>query len=45
LSAVVDQLGEDRELVQIAFITVDPERDTPKVLRDCTSSFDRISSG
>jgi protein SCO1/2 len=39
LSAVLDQLGEDRGLVQVAFITVDPERDTPEVLRDYTSSF------
>ena len=39
LSAVLDQLGEDRSLVQIAFITVDPERDTPEVLQDYMSSF------
>jgi protein SCO1 len=39
LSAVLDQLGEDRGLVQIAFITVDPERDTPEVLQDYMSSF------
>jgi protein SCO1/2 len=39
LSAVLDQLGEDRGLVQIAFITVDPQRDTLEVLRDYTSSF------
>src|SRR5215470_9377710 len=39
LSAVLDQLGEDRDLVQIAFITVDPERDTLEVLRDYTGSF------
>jgi protein SCO1/2 len=39
LSAVLDQLGEDRDQVQIAFITVDPERDTPEVLRDYMSAF------
>jgi protein SCO1 len=39
LSAVLDQLGEDRGLVQIAFITVDPQHDTLEVLRDYTSSF------
>jgi protein SCO1/2 len=39
LSAVLDLLGERRDLVQIAFITVDPERDTPEVLRDYTSAF------
>jgi protein SCO1/2 len=39
LSAVLDLVGERRELVQIAFITVDPERDTSEVLRDYTSAF------
>ena len=39
LSEVLDQLGEDRDRVQIAFITVDPGRDTPEVLRDYMSSF------
>jgi protein SCO1/2 len=39
LSAVLDQLGEDRGLVQISFITVDPERDTAEVLQDYMSSF------
>jgi protein SCO1 len=39
LSAVLDQLGEKSSLVQIAFITVDPERDTAEVLQDYMSSF------
>ena len=39
LSAVLDQLGDDRGGVQIAFITVDPERDTREVLEDYMSSF------
>jgi protein SCO1 len=39
LSAVLDQLGEKSSLVQIAFVTVDPERDTPEVLEDYMSSF------
>jgi protein SCO1 len=39
LSAVLDQLGEKSSLVQIALITVDPERDTPEVLEDYMSSF------
>jgi protein SCO1/2 len=39
LSAVLDRLGEDRGQIQIAFITVDPERDTPEVLRDYTGEF------
>jgi protein SCO1 len=39
LSAVLDQLGEKGRLVQIAFITVDPERDTAEVLQDYMDSF------
>jgi protein SCO1/2 len=39
LSVVLDQLGEDRDRVQIAFITIDPERDTPDVLRDYMGAF------
>jgi protein SCO1/2 len=39
LCIVLDRLGEDRDRVQIAFITVDPERDTPEVLRDYMSGF------
>src|SRR6516164_7001003 len=39
LSVVLDRLGEERDRVQIAFITVDPARDTPEVLRDYLSGF------
>jgi protein SCO1 len=39
LALVLDQLGEKRDRVQIAFITVDPGRDTPEVLRDYLSGF------
>jgi protein SCO1 len=39
LSAVLDQLGEKSSLVQIALVTVDPERDTPEALEDYMSSF------
>jgi protein SCO1/2 len=39
LSAVLDQLGEKSSLVQIAFITLDPERDTAEVLQDYMDSF------
>ena len=41
LPALPDELGEERDRVQIAFITVDPERDTPEVLRDYVSGFGR----
>jgi protein SCO1/2 len=39
LALVLDQLGEDRDRVQIVFVTVDPERDTSQVLRDYLSGF------
>jgi protein SCO1/2 len=36
---VLDQLREERNRVQIAFVTVDPERDTPEALRDYLGGF------
>ena len=33
-------LGEDADKLQVLFITVDPERDTPEVLRQYTQAFD-----
>jgi len=33
-------LGADGERLQILFVTVDPERDTPDVLREYTAAFD-----
>jgi protein SCO1/2 len=33
-------LGEDGKRVQVIFVTVDPERDTPAVLREYTAAFD-----
>jgi len=39
LAQVLDKLGEARGRVQIDFITVDPERDTPGVLHDYLSGF------
>ena len=39
LSQVLGDLGPDKQ-VAVLFITVDPERDTPAVLKDYLSSFD-----
>ncbi len=33
-------LGKDGDQLQVLFITVDPERDTPEVLREYTQAFD-----
>ena len=40
LSLALDKLGKKREAVGIVFISVDPERDTPAVLKSYVESFD-----
>ena len=35
-----DLLGADGKRVQVVFVTVDPERDTPELMRDYTAAFD-----
>ena len=40
MSQMMKALGPDADRVGALFITVDPERDTPKVLKDYLSSFD-----
>ncbi len=40
LKAVKDQLGEDGRRLQVLFVTVDPERDTQKLLADYVPAFD-----
>lgn len=40
LAAVARELGKDAERMQVLFVTVDPERDTPEVLRQYVPSFD-----
>lgn len=39
LAQVVRALGPDGDKVQVLFVTVDPERDTPEVLRRYVSAF------
>lgn len=39
-AAVRQLLGKDAELLQVLFVTLDPERDTPEVLRSYTTAFD-----
>ena len=41
LAAVKKQLGADGERVQVVFITVDPERDTPELLKAYVENFDK----
>ena len=40
LALALDQLGPKKQSVGIVFITVDPERDTPAVLKEYLASFD-----
>lgn len=40
MDAALGLLGPDAERLQALFITVDPERDTPTVLRDYLASFE-----
>ena len=40
VSEIMRKLGPDAERVRVAFITVDPERDTPQALKEYMSSFD-----
>ncbi|MFN7085146.1 MAG: SCO family protein [Burkholderiales bacterium] len=39
LALVAKELGKDAERMQVLFVTVDPERDTPEVLRQYVPSF------
>jgi protein SCO1 len=40
VSAAVRSLGADADRVQVLFVTVDPERDTPEVLARYVTAFD-----
>jgi len=40
LKAVKEQLGEEGKRLQVLFVTVDPERDTQKLLADYVPAFD-----
>jgi protein SCO1/2 len=40
LALAMTKLGKDEERVQVLFVTVDPERDTPELLAQYVSAFD-----
>jgi protein SCO1/2 len=39
LSMLIDKLGKDKNKIKFYFVSIDPERDTPAVLKDYLSSF------
>jgi protein SCO1 len=45
LDAVSKHLGEDTQRVQQVFVTLDPRRDTPEILRAYLSNFDPVPVG
>jgi protein SCO1/2 len=45
VSEILRALGPDANRTRALFITVDPERDTPAVMKDYLSSFDPHVSG
>ena len=45
VSEILRALGRDADRTHALFITVDPERDTPSVMKDYLSSFDPHLSG
>lgn len=40
LSSLMGKLGPDAEQIQVILVSVDPERDTPAVLKDYMAAFD-----
>ena len=40
MAAVMKQLGADADKVQVLFVTLDPERDTPALLKQYVPAFD-----
>jgi protein SCO1 len=43
--ATKELLGKDADKLQVVFITIDPERDTPNVLQAYTAAFDKSFIG
>ena len=41
LQGWMEELGDDADKLNYAFVTVDPERDTPEVMRDYVWAFDK----
>lgn len=44
-SAILEALGPDAEKLQVVFVSIDPERDTPEIMKDYVDYFDARISG
>ena len=45
LTVLLEELKKDKKTLKVFFISIDPERDTPKVMKDYLSSFDGKFTG
>jgi len=45
MSAILEALGPDADKLQVVFVSVDPERDTPEIMKDYVEYFDPRISG
>jgi protein SCO1/2 len=45
MSALLEALGPDADKVQVVFVSVDPERDTPEIMKDYVDYFDPRITG
>ena len=45
LDIIIDRLEKDNKKMKVVFISIDPERDTPEVMRDYINSFNNKFTG
>lgn len=45
MSAILEALGPDADKLQVVFVSVDPERDTPEIMKDYVDYFDSRIAG
>ena len=45
LDIIIDRLEKDNKKLKVVFISIDPERDTPEVMRDYINSFNNKFTG
>ncbi|WP_245895287.1 SCO family protein [Devosia submarina] len=45
MSGILEALGADADKLQVVFVSVDPERDTPEIMKDYVEYFDARITG